>query len=1417
MKGEPGIGKSTFVKKLIYDWARDIFVTFSLIFTISLKLVNSNDPIENMIIDQSPPLINENFQPATLKAILKQHEKILLILDGFDEMGENARESIYVKQLLLSELYGNTNLILTSRPQMTTDIEQYFTTVASIEGFSRENAEHFIERFFPNDPDTVQAIMDFTGRSGIRDMWRSPILLLFICVLVDSRSIDIGPSSNIPMSTIYDRLIECIFRRYFAKINQPKDKKELDQLIQEKVIKFGQIAFECLGDDSNLLASSYVTRIVGPEAFEYGLIIGEVDRTMVFCDPGDRKVSFLHRTLQEYLAAQFLVSKIKTEKYQLKTVLSEQVKRDPMGKYGLFSNFLNQMLEKAKVKTTVESTVVPTAEAEMQGIQTSSANEQTVDDPAEKEQRALFDISQQSLSSKKSVTITGYSVTPESSQFVMNVLKSNLSLVGLTFTNLDLSHCLRQLFASELPTLENMYFEHCVFQEDEQMVNAFLPMARENMFPSLWGFSLNQCNVSTQVAKIMGKVLQQCQKLGAFNATSCTFNNALSHFLEGNHGELFELWFSRCDFLESSEMANNILFATGQLRKVALQECTLDVGAYTLLGKCMSSSMQEVTLDVKCKEPHELKADIFNQELSSVTTITISNAKTRQLPNPSYMEKLTEFIGKTELTSASCSGSLPNVRNITFTDMILNSEIMRHLGHSLQYCQSPFTLKFDSCDIINGVGYLAENGLPTMHDIEFDHCNLIDTLDKPPVIQTGGFASLATLIKPSCNDRSRVLGGESLVNFGLSRGHISEQSIAVLCRAVSTSTTLSVLKIPMTSEALQVLIDKDLPVVNAMEFYVRNKDDEQSNAEIGFQDMSDKEIVTATGKRFNSLRVLHLFRDGKPTPFVQLPRNENEQPTMASLQSESWKQFFSSLAGNSSLTVCHFDLMDLTDSLALLLCEVLPSLSNLLINNCKIKESVTEFEKYNGNLPNVPQFRLESSPISDLDNCALRLLCTCLAGSKVLREFTISHSDHVSDLNIFTSKFSETPQVNFNNCLSALFSQPLAHLQKIQLISCVLDEEFSETVISNPHPVFLPRLTMLDFSDRQKSYKTTTISNSAMKVLSKVLAGSPHMKELCFKDVDCKDCLSLLLSKKFSHLKSFQFEGCILDENTSFDQIDFSQHLPSVTELDVTVGPWRLSKNRQVTNSAAQVLCESVGGSMKLSALNLSNIDLTDCLSLLLTDKMPRLSELALNGCTLSEDSVVDQEVVGYLPKLYDLNLKHCKHVSPSAAGMLLKAVSGSDVLTSISLTKVDLSALSSTLFTHDLPCLSHFSLEDCTLSNKQVGSFIQSRKEGFFPALRFLYLNGTKCMSGWFTRTSGQDTASVGSFEKGGFTSACQGLWVLAVKDCSLTKSDVEGLCNAAREGALKTLKQLAISKDEIHGVDLHGICRQAKMSLIH
>ncbi len=183
IKGAPGVGKTTLVAKMAYDWAVSAWNMFSLVFFVSLRVVKPGDPIECFIIDKSltPSIIAHKYDLNEIPHFLnKPNVKVLLILEGFDEGMENEE----VMKIIENLSCPSCHVIVTTRPHVAGNIQRYFTTVVNVTGFTKDNAEKYIKTLL-EDKRNVESVLRFTEENqsiGIHEMWRYPILLLFICI-----------------------------------------------------------------------------------------------------------------------------------------------------------------------------------------------------------------------------------------------------------------------------------------------------------------------------------------------------------------------------------------------------------------------------------------------------------------------------------------------------------------------------------------------------------------------------------------------------------------------------------------------------------------------------------------------------------------------------------------------------------------------------------------------------------------------------------------------------------------------------------------------------------------------------------------------------------------------------------------------------------------------------------------------------------------------------------------------------------------------------------------------------------------------------------------------------------------------------------------------------------------------------------
>ncbi len=213
IKGVPGVGKTTLVAKMAYDWAVSIWKMFSLVFFVSLKVVKPGDPIESFIIDENlaPSVYAKEYNISSIPNLVKEKgENVLLILEGLDEGIHNQEVMKIIKDLL----YPSCHIIVTTRPHVAGNIQRFFTTVVNVTGFEKDDAEKYIKSLL-DEKDKVESVLRFTEENqsiGIREMWRYPILLLFICILVndDGGYLDLD-DRNVTLTDIYSKLHECLY------------------------------------------------------------------------------------------------------------------------------------------------------------------------------------------------------------------------------------------------------------------------------------------------------------------------------------------------------------------------------------------------------------------------------------------------------------------------------------------------------------------------------------------------------------------------------------------------------------------------------------------------------------------------------------------------------------------------------------------------------------------------------------------------------------------------------------------------------------------------------------------------------------------------------------------------------------------------------------------------------------------------------------------------------------------------------------------------------------------------------------------------------------------------------------------------------------------------------------------------------
>ena len=292
LKGDPGAGKTTLIKKMGWDWAKGFFTTFSIIFIVFLKFAKPGEPIENIIIKSMPDLEGMGLSGTKLTALLDKHDiECLIILDGLDEhaMGQNQD----VVKIIQGRKMRRCNVLVTSRPHSAIGIEKYFQTVVAVQGFNNDHAWKFALKFL-TDPDEVKLALNLSfSRFSVSGETHNPILLSIICNLIQEG--EVNPfNRNLSLGELYSRLVRCLYKKYTLR-------KGIDYKVEnflEMLRKVGQLVWTCLISGNHLLLQKDIMREVGEDAFDYGLLIGHGGTRLRRDETADIFVSFIHKNFR---------------------------------------------------------------------------------------------------------------------------------------------------------------------------------------------------------------------------------------------------------------------------------------------------------------------------------------------------------------------------------------------------------------------------------------------------------------------------------------------------------------------------------------------------------------------------------------------------------------------------------------------------------------------------------------------------------------------------------------------------------------------------------------------------------------------------------------------------------------------------------------------------------------------------------------------------------------------------------------------------------------------------------------------------------------------------------------------------------------------------------------------------------------
>ena len=328
VEGSPGIGKTTFCLKLAYDWAHGKIPTECSFpkfeFVLLLKCRDIDGDIMDTIREQ---LLPRDINKETVEKLLHfmedihNQEKILIILDGLDELPEKSQR--HVDELLHRRILPFCYVLATSRQERGIDVRKrfIFDIHLEIKGFTKGDAFEYIRKHFANigrghSPKGERLIREIKDNEFLHALQSNPLNLLLLCVIYEDYEGKL-PSSR---SKLYQVIILCLLRRYCAKHNlqAPKMDDDLERYFEKDILALGELAWMCLLSNRHGFREKELAelerRYKGLVSRHIGLLYKEESRKRL---TPQHEYYFLHKTFQEYLAAAYLGHRLRRNQLNL--------------------------------------------------------------------------------------------------------------------------------------------------------------------------------------------------------------------------------------------------------------------------------------------------------------------------------------------------------------------------------------------------------------------------------------------------------------------------------------------------------------------------------------------------------------------------------------------------------------------------------------------------------------------------------------------------------------------------------------------------------------------------------------------------------------------------------------------------------------------------------------------------------------------------------------------------------------------------------------------------------------------------------------------------------------------------------------------------------------------------------------------
>lgn len=303
VEGGPGQGKSLYLRRLcIKEGSSNSFIPIFIEFRNLKYKKKLKEELMEAIDDLGVKLDNSLFD------FLANSQKIILILDGFDEVPNKERYKVARELEIIVRSYPDLRMVISSRPDSGMGASFYFQK-RKISAMSLSLQKEFVENLYKFDKQAESINNILETSDFLSEVTTTPLLLTLFTITYNARQFK--PDS---LSEFYSLIFPTmLYRHDRMKIGFQRERRsELTDYQMQRL--FNVFSFLSLEDNNTRFSVLQFQKYLEssakleslPDNIEDLLIEDIISITALIVPDGFNDFSFTHKSIQEYFAAVFI-------------------------------------------------------------------------------------------------------------------------------------------------------------------------------------------------------------------------------------------------------------------------------------------------------------------------------------------------------------------------------------------------------------------------------------------------------------------------------------------------------------------------------------------------------------------------------------------------------------------------------------------------------------------------------------------------------------------------------------------------------------------------------------------------------------------------------------------------------------------------------------------------------------------------------------------------------------------------------------------------------------------------------------------------------------------------------------------------------------------------------------------------------